>query len=284
MLRGYRGIILAVGLITAIAVVIGVLTWPVVPSLKRYSYQRPDTEDYRPGGRDCEPNTLATIRDRRQRLSQADACAEKAQSYRHDRNDLVQQTRAADAAKAQAQVASQGLWTAWFQTIGGFMTLAAAMAAAIYARETARIGNSTYNAFISLERPRLVLHMGEVKKHPDGHVFFEISATNIGKSACVITNGLWKRRKTSKANEVNGYLANPLHLLVDVGKTEIIDRINFGPVEFGESAFFGGVIVYQSAIAEKHRSYFCYELIKLSDHSSKVARRDAKGGDWPHDD
>ena len=131
MSRGNWRILIAIGLVAIIAAVIGAATWPRVPTLERYSYERPDAEGYRPGGRNCEPSTLATIRDGRQRLSQAEACQEMAEAYRHDRDDLVQQTRAADAAEAQAQIASQGLWTAWFQTVGGFITLAAAIAAGV---------------------------------------------------------------------------------------------------------------------------------------------------------
>ena len=137
MLKGYRGIVAALGLVALLAITVGAITWPIVPALQRYSYDRPDTEDYLPGGRKCDPSSIAAIPVGGKRLGQAEACEEKAQTYRHDRNDLVQQTRAADAAEAQAEISSQGLWTAWLQTLGGFLTLCAAVGAAIYARDAA---------------------------------------------------------------------------------------------------------------------------------------------------
>ncbi len=158
MSRGNRNILAAIGLVALIAAIIGVATWPTVPTLERYSYERPDAEDYHPGGSQCEPSAIAAVRDGVKRLSKADACTEQAQTYRHDRSDLIQQTRAGDAAQAQAEIASQGLWTAWFQTVGGFITLAAAIAAAFYARDAAKEGKRTAD---EAEHSRLSYIQGE---------------------------------------------------------------------------------------------------------------------------
>lgn len=67
-----------------------------------------------------------------------------------DANDLIQQTRAADAARAQVEIASQGLWTTWFQTIGGLITLAAAIGAAAYARDAAKHGKTSAEAAMAI--------------------------------------------------------------------------------------------------------------------------------------
>ena len=137
MLSSNRRLLVALGLVASIAIIIAVLTWPSIPSLQTYSYETARSKDYDPNSGQCEPSALAAIRDRRQAARDADACQQKAEEYRVQTNDLIQQTRAADAANAQANIASQGLWTAWFQTIGGFITLAAAIAAAVYARDAA---------------------------------------------------------------------------------------------------------------------------------------------------
>ncbi len=135
-----RLLIAALGLVALIAFGIAWSTWPSVPRLSDYGEASPRNSQYAPGGSKCEPATLAAITSARERLREADACAKEAEEYRQNTADLIQQTRAADAAQAQADIASQVLWTGWFQTIGGFLTLCAAVAAAIYARDAAREG------------------------------------------------------------------------------------------------------------------------------------------------
>lgn len=125
----------AIGCVALIALTIGVGTWPSVPKLQPYSQENARADHYTPGGQKCDPETLAAGGAGRKATRQREACEKEAEEYRQNTSDLIQQTRAADAAEAQTQIASQGLWTAWFQTIGGFITLAAAIAAAIYARD-----------------------------------------------------------------------------------------------------------------------------------------------------
>lgn len=128
----------AIGCVALLACVIGWVTWPRVPTLRTYSAEQPRTGDYRPGGYQCNPKALAAIRDQKVASDKRIDCQKQTEEYRLNTNDLIQQTRAADAAEAQAQVASQGLWTAWLQSLGGFLTLCAAVAAAIYARDAAK--------------------------------------------------------------------------------------------------------------------------------------------------
>lgn len=123
-----------------IAFAIALFTWPTVPKLTDYGEANPRNRDYTAGGSECQPASLATISDWKERIRRTDACAKEAEDYRQNTDDLIQQTRAADAAQAQADIASQQLWAGWFQTIGGFLTLCAAVAAAIYAREAANEG------------------------------------------------------------------------------------------------------------------------------------------------
>jgi hypothetical protein len=138
MFRGRRREYASIGTVALVAIVVGILTWPVFPSLERYRYGNPYNSQYRPGGKQCDPAVLATGESGRERTRDTDACKKEAEEYRQNTSDLIQQTRAADAAKAQADIASQGLWTSWLQTIGGLLTLAAAVGAAVFARDAAR--------------------------------------------------------------------------------------------------------------------------------------------------
>lgn len=152
-------------------------------------------------------------------------------------------------------------------------------------RKAASISERTYKAFIAMERPKLVVKFSEVERHADGNIAFEVSVTNIGKSSCVVTKGLWESRKTNKFDEIKGYLGNPLHILVDVAKTERIARIYAKASTVDETPYFGGMVVYQSALAEMHRTFFCRQFLKeSSDPRCKIHGRDTMADDWPKDD
>ena len=152
-------------------------------------------------------------------------------------------------------------------------------------RKAANISERTYKAFIAMERPRLVVKFGEVKRYAGGRIGFDLSVTNIGKSSCVVTKGLWASRKTNEFGEVKGYLGNPLHILVDVADTERVARIYANANTVDETPYFGGMVVYQSAMAEMHRTHFCRQFIKEnSDPRCKIHGRDMRPGDWPKDD
>ncbi|RYF47850.1 MAG: hypothetical protein EOO38_11305 [Cytophagaceae bacterium] len=138
MLRGYRGILCAIGLIAVITAAVGYWIWPSQPTLTFYGEADPRTENYQPGGYECDITAIASLPIASERATKADYCRQQAEEYRQNTNDLIQQTRSANAAEAQANIASQQLWTGWLQTLGGFLTLAAAGLAAFYAREAAR--------------------------------------------------------------------------------------------------------------------------------------------------
>jgi hypothetical protein len=131
---------LVVGVL-ALAGVISTLLWiglqPGQPNLPAYQYGERASAQYQAGGAGCDPRALSTIRDDRKAARQRKRCAEATEEHRLKSEDLVQQTRAADAAQAQAvtayDIARMTLWG----TVGGFLTLIAAGLAAFYAREAA---------------------------------------------------------------------------------------------------------------------------------------------------
>lgn len=138
------------GLLLATCIAVGV-SWAVLPrkaELSIYSYEAPRPEaGARPNG-DCLPEILARIKDPVLKTQRLAKCDEAQEAYRLQTNDLIQQTRAADAAQAQSGLAYQGLWLGLVQAIGGIATLFAAIAAAAYARQAAWETRRSANAAI----------------------------------------------------------------------------------------------------------------------------------------
>lgn len=100
---------------------------PDLPGLDKVEKQvrEKQSKSFQPGGADCRSD------------GDADRCAEKAEQHRLEVNDLVQQTREANAAEAQAHIGHNMSWMVLIGTAGGFFTLAAALAAALAARQAA---------------------------------------------------------------------------------------------------------------------------------------------------
>lgn len=186
MSRGNRGILTALGLVLLFALAIAWRTYPLIPTLERFHYDDPRNAHYRPGGSECEPTALAALRDAKVRLNRTQDCQKQAEEYRQRSDDLVQQTRAANAADAQARVAVQGLWTSWFQTTGGFLTLAAAVAAAVYARDAAKEGKRTADEAESARKSFIETERGHLEfQHPqatvkDGGIKINFVTKNVG--------------------------------------------------------------------------------------------------------
>ena len=192
MSLGNRNVIIAVGLIALLTILIAFWTWPVAPKLTLYGEENPRSGAYHSSGKNCEPEALASIRDGGKRASHTDACRKEAEEFRLNTNDLIQQTRAANAAQAQANIASQQLWTGWLQTLGGFLTLAAAVGAAVYARDAAshtrdanNIAREAQRAWVSLKAaPKLIRPTGV----DDLYIRIEFIAENIGATAATDFN------------------------------------------------------------------------------------------------
>ncbi len=155
MVTSNRLRIIALGIVTVLAIGIGVWTWPSPPKRVSNGGVNALNSSYRSGDERCDPARITAIQKLRDRESKAIECAKDAEEYRLSTADLIQQTRAANAAEAQAEIASQQLWTGWLQTIGGFLTLAAAVSAAIFARDAAVETKRSVNvSMIGLEQSK----------------------------------------------------------------------------------------------------------------------------------
>lgn len=124
----------------ALSVYLFIQLQPKKPDLPSYKPTYSQPSNYHPGGSECSPASLTAIRDIGKRARKSDDCAEQAQQHRLTTDDLIQQTRAADAAQAQTVIAFDQGWVALWATLGGLWTLIAAGLAAAYARDAAREG------------------------------------------------------------------------------------------------------------------------------------------------
>lgn len=166
MSKLHRLEVITFGLIMIIAFAASWLTWPISPEVKVYGEEQPRNTRYRPGGTACEPADLNKL-GREARIREADACRKVAEEYRQSTNDLIQQTRAANAAQAQADIASQALWMLWVQTIAGFVTLVAVIYAAVYARRAAVAAEKTTEVTLAHSKPEVEI-TGQVHLQPRG--------------------------------------------------------------------------------------------------------------------
>lgn len=155
------------GLAITIAALIGVVVigsafYPKATSLPIRKF-----EDARHGAvsqapLDCQSSAIAKMKSDAA-AEQFIECAKQAEQHRLDTNDLIQQTRAADAAAAQVDLSVQAIWLSFIQTLAVFMTLVAAIAAALYARRAAAAAKNTYEldktVSAHVDRPWLCLNV-----------------------------------------------------------------------------------------------------------------------------
>lgn len=117
----------------------GVLWWalrPSNPSLPTYQQTEKYDTAYRPGGSKCDPTQLRGLSGA-EAISETNRCRESAEQHRLQSSDLIQQTRAADAATSGALLSYNQTLIALAGTIVGFFTLIAAVLAALYAKKAA---------------------------------------------------------------------------------------------------------------------------------------------------
>lgn len=257
MLKGNRLLVAALGTVTVVTVAIAWWTFPVSPTTQQFRYDDPRNENYQPGGSECQPSSLAAISDAKVRLRKADDCAEKAEEYRQASDDLIQQTRAANAAQAQADIANQQLWTGWLQTLGGFLTLCAAIAAAVYARDAAKEGRraadeaeGNHMSYIASERA--ILHaiggkVGELSITKRETVTIEI--INRGRTAArVVRIG---------ATSIDGpQIENTSRRWTTIGAGETAFVAAFDPPQRHEIAKVNCWVEYTSIGQQTHKTYF----------------------------
>jgi hypothetical protein len=126
---------------TLISLALGVAMFaflaPEQPFLLHGQAQNAGYSNYYPGGASCDPARLRSSKQRQTDIER-DRCKDAAEEHRLKSEDLVQQTRSAEANEAITELTyKQSLLMAGGTAIG-FLTLVAAMFAVLYARDAAR--------------------------------------------------------------------------------------------------------------------------------------------------
>lgn len=265
------GFLTSIGLVAAGAMAIGWFTYPKSPSLKSFEYGQPRNEKYHPGGQDCYDGNLNSIRDSKIRINKSQICDKEFEEYRQSSDDLIQQTRAANAAEAQTTIASQALWMGWFQTIGGLITLAAAAAAAIYARSAAiesrraaNVAGSSHDALISAERAIIrVTNIGMAVT--DTSTDIVLSVKNYGRSPAVVLRSTYVHNPMKLSPGV-GFLDNDSSLRVLVPHGGDAVNILIGSEQFSKVKqwYVAGSIEYETVL-QTYVSYFCWKMTWYED-------------------
>lgn len=189
-----------VAAIAGLAIAVGtasLLAWslyPEQPKLSGLAAKQEQRVDYRAGGTDCQPSEIGLLAGR-ERARRSIACQEAEEQHRLQTNDLIQQRRSADAADAMTVLSYQQTGIAAWGMALGFITMAAAIAAAFYARSAAVHSDKSHKAFINAERAILrVVEASEGNLSGDGHDGIQgviaVKFRNIGRtSARIVTFG-----------------------------------------------------------------------------------------------
>lgn len=269
---------IALTAVAAITIGLGWRIYPSSPKMVDYGEANPRNESYKPGGHDCETKALAAIPDEGKRAKKSDECAQKVEAYRQQANDLIQQTRAADAAQAQADIASQQLWAGWFQTLGGYLTLAAAVGAAYYAKKAAEetkraaeIAKKNLAAFQAAERGHLRVWVNGASRSSEYEaIYFGIGINNYGKSPVKIIRTIFGILKSSQYAENFQYEQNYNRIIECDGE---IDNLNLMIPNFpiDEVKYFGGYVEYTCRFMELHRTYFVSKIEEIDRSSGLVS-------------
>ena len=184
-------------------------------------------------------------------------------------------------------------WTLWLLVIGATQALAtifglifikgtldATRDAVREAGTATAAAQATANAYISVERPRLVVRAAKIQKYSDKTtISIDLAAENIGKSTGYIHHVGWK------ASPHNGpphpLVLKPAGTSVHAEKTE-----PFWPVEAElGTRYLVGEIIYQSPFEKEHITYFSFRIDAITQSLGPTAWiiSSDKGGGWPED-
>lgn len=180
----WRSIGAAIGCLIAAGILWAGLR-PSEPVFSAYKNAEKQSPAYRAGGSQCDPMQLRRLSGT-EAVTETNRCRESAEQHRLQSNDLIQQTRAADAAVAQAEIGYSQTLIVLCGTIIGFFTLAAAVLAALYAKKAAEAAEQSITHSRETSQKELKAYLaieGETVKREDSgrkpfNVFFCIK--NVG--------------------------------------------------------------------------------------------------------
>lgn len=136
MPRGDRNFVFAIIGFLVLSAVVWALMRPAFPNLPSSEYQKANDPEYGPGSPRCYPSRLARL-PKREAPDERYRCEQGAEEHRLKSDDLIQQTRAADASVAMVDLTYRQTLLGLAGAIFGVLTLIAAAFAAWYARDAA---------------------------------------------------------------------------------------------------------------------------------------------------
>lgn len=263
-----------VALVVAGSLIIGaallIFLQPRQPDLPAYQYSENSTPSYEPGGINCRPKVLSTIKDRPRALRERNRCAELTEDYRLKRDDLVQQARTADAAAAQTALAYDAARMTLWATVGSFLTLIAASLAAYFARDASYAARGSLDAFTEVERAEIVITLEDIREHqssiyiidkgttvPDGDadLLFDVVAHNLGRSAALITSAVSRWGDSPVLQEPGDVFSGPPQTYIVKAAGSV--RITLTGIKTMESLkkarFLWVLLSYKSPLRERER-------------------------------
>lgn len=155
MPRGYRLFFVAAFIAIVLAFGLARILQPQQPDFAGDRGYQEQATSYRAGGSSCEPAKIRSL-PVGLRQSKADSCAEAEEQHREAANNLIENRRSAVATEAAAVAgAAQARIEAWGAGIG-FLTLFAAIAAALFAERAAFHTKVSADSYRSREKAELV--------------------------------------------------------------------------------------------------------------------------------
>ncbi len=141
MLKSERGFLAFIAICLLSAGVVWTGMRPDYPNLPSSEYKRANIGKYSPGSPTCLPSHLRSLPDG-EAADEQYRCEVQAEEHRLQNDDLVQQTRSANAASAAVDLAYRQMLIELAGGIFGLLTLLAAAYAAWYAKKAAEAGHA----------------------------------------------------------------------------------------------------------------------------------------------
>lgn len=158
-MRGERGFFLFIIACLVFAAFVWMAMRPEYPNLPSDEYKQAEETKYSPGSPACYPSRLETLPER-EAADERYRCETQADKHRLQGNDLIQQTRSADASVAAVSLTYRQLLIELAGAIFGSLTLLAAGYAAWYARHAAAAGAESNKIATETAQRQLRAYMG----------------------------------------------------------------------------------------------------------------------------
>jgi hypothetical protein len=190
-------------------------------------------------------------------------------------SDLCAQWKAADAAADGVSLAYWQTVIGWIGIALGAATMAAAIAAAWYARSAAIHSRTAATAFVEAERATIRFAAeGEAGTAPNARhlVQLTIDARNIGRSNARLRSIQWQAAEDASWPVAFEHQAD-VNRTVEPGGAEELDLIRYLTPN-DQCHFVTGRLDYETIMGKRFRTHFCFRVAKRQRPPNVVGVRD----------